>query len=114
MGMSEEEFYNTTPRYFYHRQQGWQNNIKREENWHKWYLTLHRASLGYLYNIQLPQIDRHDVQDLFPLPWDEEKKPEKLEDVKKWVEDHGLMRIPADQWIHRQTEKTDVINTQKS
>lgn len=98
MGMSEAEFYQTTPRYFHHRLKGWRRNNEKEEAWHRWHLELHRASLSYLYNVQLDKVHRQKPQSLFPLPWDEKPKEHRPEDVRKWVEDKGYSEIPIDQF----------------
>lgn len=102
MGMSEAEFYQTTPRYFYNRQKAWQRqrdaDLKRQENWHRWHLELHRS--GYLteINLQVDKMHRMKPHDFFPLPWDEKPEQVTTEDLKKWVEETGLMEIPIDQF----------------
>lgn len=96
MGMSEEEFYDTTPRYFISRLKGWQKEVERQENWHKWHLALHRRFYSALYNIQLGKLDRKDEKNYFPFPWDEKREAPKIEDVKKWIKENNLDEIPIE------------------
>lgn len=98
MGMSEDEFYSTTPRYFHNRLKGWRRNMEREENWHKWHLHLHRRFYSILYNINIEKLHRKEERNYFPFPWDEIPKEVTKEEAMNWARDNDLVEIPVDKF----------------
>lgn len=98
VGMSEKEFYNTSPRFFYHRMKGIERLQEIENNRFKWIMEAQRAAMTYAFNKNTERTYQLKPKDIFPLPWDEETPLPTLEEVKEWVKQTGNEKIPIDQF----------------
>lgn len=98
IGMSEAEFYETTPRYFYNRLKGWNRAQEIEHNRHRWEMELNRAILSYQFNMQVDRMHRKAPGEIFPLPWDEKKKEVDRQAVIDELRQQRQLEIPIDQF----------------
>lgn len=84
--MSEEEFWNTTPRAFWNAYEKYYEREKvREQNeWER-----QRWSVWWLVNIQLSKENKLDLKGIAVFPWEDEHKPVELptdDDIKRIIE----------------------------
>lgn len=98
MGMSETEFYATTPRYFYNRLQGWRKLNDIEENRHRWQMEVQRALLSYTFNINADKIHRKRPAEIFPLPWDPKPKTYTKEEILTDLKNKEKLEIPIEKF----------------
>jgi hypothetical protein len=91
MGWTEAQFFESSPRYFFHSMRAFQKkqeaDAKANEQWQKMNLEVQRRGYSYLVNFQLEVKDRKEETTWFPFPWDEIPTPKEPGDVKKEADD---------------------------
>ena len=72
MGLSSQEFWNSTPRSFTNRLRG-RNKRKQEDLKNQWEIARYIAYAALVPHMQ--NSNRKSMQEQLPLPWDKPKKP---------------------------------------
>lgn len=108
MGWTEDQFFQSSPRYFFHAVRAFQKkqeaDSKVAEYWQKMQLEIQRRGYSLLVNFQLEAKDRQNETDWFPLPWDEKPEPVTPESAKDAAAQHIKAKgydhgIPVDEFF---------------